>query len=157
MIKSIRVVMHPRLDEKSRLFLQLLSQRGQSQAVFTDQINGQLHDACFTSPTSLIAVRCSEPRCHMTFQGMVAPGAAGRSVDFFSEVPGSGTWRISGSSYFSRDGSGGFSPGFILLTIRGVMTNTSSVSWFLKRVLLKSAPKIGMSPKSGNLVRSLRI
>src|ERR671914_398429 len=88
--------------------------------------------------------------------GIVAPGAGDRLADG-SDEPGSGICRISGSSYFSKDGSCGFSPGFIVLTIRGVMTNTSSVSRFLNLVLRNRAPRIGISPSSGNLVRSLRI
>src|SRR5262245_39665151 len=96
---------------------------------------------------SWIPVLCSAHERQMTLQGMVAPGAVERPAEECSDVPGSGTWRISGSSYFSNDGSSGFSPGFIVLTIRGVMTNTNSDSWFLKRVLLKIVPTIGMSLK----------
>src|SRR4030095_8970646 len=85
-------------------------------------------------------------------QGIEAPRGGGF---FSSDPPGTGTWRISGSSNFSRLGSCGFSPGFIVRTIRGVITKTSSDSLLLNFVLLKRAPKIGTSPKNGNFVRSL--
>ena len=42
-------------------------------------------------------------------------------------------------------------------TILGVMTNTSSDSRFWKCVLRNSAPKIGTSPKRGNLLRDFVI
>ena len=51
----------------------------------------------------------------------------GRSALLLPES-GSGTCLISGSSYFSIEGSCGFSPGFNALTIRGVMTKTNSDS-----------------------------
>src|SRR5439155_8801559 len=83
--------------------------------------------------------------------GIVAPGAA----DFFSQDSGTGICRMSGSSYFSIDGSCGFSSGFIVLTILGVITKTSSESLLLNFVLLNKAPSTGMSPNSGNFVKSL--
>src|ERR1700752_3812129 len=85
-------------------------------------------------------------------QGIEAPRGG---VFFSSEPPGTGTWRISGSSNFSRLGSCGFFPGFIVRPIRGLTTKTRSDALLLKLVLLKRAPKIGTSPKNGNFVRSL--